>query len=189
MLLSRRQRHPKLFGCVAVCLLLNWLVLTLGIPLPNWQAKDRSRPFPCMGSVCGCHSAEKCWRSCCCHTNSEKLAWAKRNGVTPPAFVVAAAKKEAKSQAGSHASCCTKKQPQAAPADESSPVESGQWVLSSVRRCQGNGTATVNSELVTIVRPTESIPPAVPPAQWIELFDLTELTIDLSPASPPPQLG
>ncbi|MEZ6090988.1 MAG: hypothetical protein R3C05_23800 [Pirellulaceae bacterium] len=25
---------------------------------------------------------------CCCHTDAEKLLWAKRNGVTPPAFLV-----------------------------------------------------------------------------------------------------
>jgi hypothetical protein len=189
MFLSRRQRYPKLFGCVAVGLLLNWLVLTLGIPLPTWSAKDRTRPFPCMDSDCGCHTAEKCWQSCCCHTNQEKLVWAKRNGVTPPAYVAAAAAKEAKSKSSAHFSCCTKHHSEAAPAEEPAEEPSGQIVLSSVHRCQGGDTATINSELATILSRTATQLPAVPPAQWIELVDLTALTIDLSPASPPPQLG
>jgi hypothetical protein len=194
MILSRRQRHPKLFGCVAVGMLLNWLVLTLGIPLPSWSAKDRSRPFPCMDSVCGCHTAAKCWQSCCCHTNQEKLVWAKRNGVTPPAYVVAAAKKESKSNASSHSSCCTKKHPVAAPAEEPSaekPSEesAGQIVLSSVRHCQGNASVSINSELATILVQTAPVLPAIPAVQWIELYDLSARSLDFTPASPPPQLG
>ena len=198
MLLSRRQRHPKLFGCVAVGLLLNWLVLTLGIPLPTWHAKDSSRPFPCMDSVCGCHTAEKCWQSCCCHTNQEKLVWAKRNGVTPPNYVIAAAKQEAKSKETSPASCCTKKHAakpkqskpeQAEQAEEPAPAESGQWVLSSVRRCQGSASVSVSSELATVIIQVEAFPPTTPPALWIELVDHSALSLDLSPASPPPQQG
>lgn len=40
--------------------------------------------FPCQGSRCGCRTAEDCWFGCCCRTPSQRLAWAKRNGVTPP---------------------------------------------------------------------------------------------------------
>jgi hypothetical protein len=44
-------------------------------------AKDRSRPFPCMNSPCGCGSAEQCFDACCCHTPAVRLAWARRHGL------------------------------------------------------------------------------------------------------------
>lgn len=77
---------------------LRWLVLfgyvlvAAGVPLPTGSmaagasrsavaarrlaAKDRSVPFPCMDSPCGCVTAEQCFESCCCHTPAELLAWA-----------------------------------------------------------------------------------------------------------------
>lgn len=80
--------------------LLTWLaivgygLLALGLPLPAGVrppgtppvseatlvgAKDRSVPFPCMNSPCGCASAEQCFRECCCTTLAERLAFAKRH--------------------------------------------------------------------------------------------------------------
>jgi hypothetical protein len=50
--------------------------------------------------------AAACWKSCCCFTNREKLAWAKQHGVTPPALVIAAAAQEAPATAKS---CCAAK--------------------------------------------------------------------------------
>ena len=63
---------------------------TLGIPLPRQVENRVSEPYPCMNCPCGCKTAEVCWRNCCCHTPAEKLAWARENGVTPPAYVLAA---------------------------------------------------------------------------------------------------
>jgi len=81
--------------------LLTWLailgygVLALGLPLPAGMrpqgagpgldaagviaGKDRSVPFPCMNSPCGCASAEQCFRECCCTTLAERLAFARRH--------------------------------------------------------------------------------------------------------------
>ena len=56
--------------------------------------KDLSQPFPCQNRPCGCRSAEQCWKKCCCFTNSQKVAWAKANGVSLPDYVMAAAEKE-----------------------------------------------------------------------------------------------
>ena len=56
--------------------------------------KDTSQPFPCQNRPCGCRSAEQCWKKCCCFTNSQKVAWAKVNGVELPDYVLAAAEKE-----------------------------------------------------------------------------------------------
>lgn len=45
--------------------------------------------FPCQDSSCGCSTAEECWSNCCCHSTAERLAWAARENVTPPDFVLA----------------------------------------------------------------------------------------------------
>ncbi len=75
---------------------------SVGVPLPaHSEKKPGAAPFPCQDCPCGCKDAETCWRDCCCFTNQQKLAWAQRNRVTPPAFVVAAAKREG---------CCARKQ-------------------------------------------------------------------------------
>ena len=54
------------------------------IPLPVVIHKDASIPFPCQSKGCGCANARQCWSSCCCHSNAEKLVWAKKNDVSPP---------------------------------------------------------------------------------------------------------
>src|SRR5437868_1752138 len=77
----------------------------IGVPLVRLgPAKDRSRPFPCQDHRCGCLSAEQCWRSCCCFTNSQKLAWAAEHGIRPPAYVFTAAARE--KPTASAESCC-----------------------------------------------------------------------------------
>ena len=58
------------------------------------NGKDLSAPFPCQSRRCGCQSAKQCWKKCCCFTDTQKVAWAKANRVTLPAYVVAAAKRE-----------------------------------------------------------------------------------------------
>lgn len=55
--------------------------------VPSAKVKPDSR-FPCEHSSCGCNSAAHCWDRCCCHSDRQKLAWAERNGVTPPAFLL-----------------------------------------------------------------------------------------------------
>lgn len=65
----------------------------ISIPQPT-ESKDTSSPFPCQNRPCGCRSAEQCWKSCCCFSNQEKLAWAKSAGVKLPAYVARAAARE-----------------------------------------------------------------------------------------------
>lgn len=80
-------------------------------PLPvasRTPGKDRSTPFPCQDRPCGCRSAEQCWKSCCCFSDTEKIAWAKANGVTPPQFVVEAASTETVETVVSEHSCCNR---------------------------------------------------------------------------------
>lgn len=76
--------------------LVAYVAIAAGVPLPAGAivdaaipsvaagllaAKDRSRPFPCMNSPCGCATAEQCFRACCCHSVAERIAWARRHGL------------------------------------------------------------------------------------------------------------
>jgi len=83
---------------------------------PNGSAASADRSgerFPCEASACGCHSAERCWDRCCCHSDAEKLRWAADNSVTPPAFLV---RRVAESPAPRN--CCT---------HEPAPVSESTW--------------------------------------------------------------
>lgn len=111
MHLVRRIHSESSRRLVGLCTLCALVLGTIGVPVPqlvskNQSGKDQSQPFPCQQRACGCMDAASCWKSCCCHTNREKLAWAKQHGVTPPAFVVAAAAQEGGSTAKS---CCAAK--------------------------------------------------------------------------------
>jgi hypothetical protein len=66
-------------------------IATVPLPIASIEIRDKdlSLPYPCQNSPCGCKSAEQCWRSCCCNTPAQRLAWAKKNGVTPPNYALA----------------------------------------------------------------------------------------------------
>jgi len=68
---------------VALLLAATLTVAATGLPIPTIKS-DIGQRYPCENSTCGCRTAEQCWKSCCCHTDEEKLAWARRNGVQPP---------------------------------------------------------------------------------------------------------
>ncbi|MFO0838908.1 MAG: hypothetical protein U1D55_10310 [Phycisphaerae bacterium] len=78
------------YGAVARLSLACYLVSAFGLlPGPGLlrSAHDPAERFPCEVCGCGCGSARECWSRCCCHTAVERLAWAIRNGVQPPANV------------------------------------------------------------------------------------------------------
>jgi hypothetical protein len=79
--------------CLCALLLVAYVLTAAGIPLPLPGGPVKTgEAFPCAMNRCGCDSAERCWRSCCCHTLAERIAWARRNGVRPPAFAIAQAR-------------------------------------------------------------------------------------------------
>jgi len=127
----RHQRHAIVERLLVIAALVGFLGGTIGVPvvLTNRGTKDRSQPYPCMDHACGCRSAEACWRSCCCFTNGQKLAWAAENGVKPPEYVFAAAAKEKPATAvarccESHGkTCCEQKMSCCEHEDESSHVQ------------------------------------------------------------------
>jgi hypothetical protein len=87
-----KQFGARLRRClfVGICLL-GYLVTVLGVPIPVHRGKDSRTPFPCQDHACGCMNAEQCWKSCCCFTATERLAWAHEHAVQPPASLFAEA--------------------------------------------------------------------------------------------------
>jgi len=91
----RKRRH--FFQRFATwCAVLAYALIVSGLPLGGFvpmvgsgtaaakrlAGKDRSTPFPCMDTPCGCVSARQCFTDCCCRSPAETLAWARANGVT-----------------------------------------------------------------------------------------------------------
>ncbi len=101
------------------CILLGYALIVSGLPLggvgpaaghsaaaaKRLAGKDRSTPFPCMDTPCGCVSAQQCFTDCCCRSPAETRAWARANGVT--AGVILALERRAASPAAATArGCC-----------------------------------------------------------------------------------
>ncbi len=86
-------RRPIGRRCVCALLLLAYSITAAGVPISIGSSPQKSGEiFPCMASSCGCRSADQCWRSCCCHSLTERLAWARKRGIEPPAFALAQAR-------------------------------------------------------------------------------------------------
>lgn len=74
----------------AMLLLVFFCASSVPIPIRSWDAPhtESSESYPCKGGRCGCKSAHQCWTSCCCNSPAKRLAWAKKNQVTPPSYAV-----------------------------------------------------------------------------------------------------
>ena len=78
---------------ICALLLLAYAVTAAGVPISIGSSPEKSGEiFPCMASSCGCRTADQCWRSCCCHSMTERLAWARKRGIEPPAVALAQAR-------------------------------------------------------------------------------------------------
>ncbi len=108
-LCSARSRRARRLFSILLLLSLLAAVIPLPVSLPASVEKDLSTPFPCQNRPCGCRTAEQCWKSCCCFTNREKIAWAKSHGVTPPSDVYRAAEKEPVQKACCKGCCCSRR--------------------------------------------------------------------------------
>ena len=102
--LARRAPAQRLVAWVLVA---TYATAASGVPLPRFATAESAEPHPCQTHRCGCATAEQCWKSCCCYTNKQKIAWAAEHGVTPPEFVVAAA--QAETSAAPARACCRSK--------------------------------------------------------------------------------
>lgn len=144
------RRRPRVHRAVAAIALAGYTILAVGLPIPtvaNWQpaANGKSPAFPCQGGRCGCRTAEQCWSSCCCHTATERLAWARAHGVAPPASLLALIEGEPKPQASAvRKSCCASGKsccetaPVPANVDSSTAVEPSSGAQSSAHSAESS---------------------------------------------------
>src|SRR6478736_6603662 len=108
---SLRRRSAR------AALLVAYAITAAGVPVPAGNFAQKSGEFfPCSDCACGCASAEQCWRSCCCHSLAERMAWARVHGVRPPEFAIAEARRTRidiawlvePTGAGPKSSCCAR---------------------------------------------------------------------------------
>jgi len=191
----RRRRSPLRLGPL-VRASAGWLLLVMqtltatGASLPTFAATPiDGAAFPCQGGRCGCNTAEQCWKSCCCHTPQERLAWAEKHGVKPPDYLVAAVQGKTSNRGCGHVrSCCAAR------------------AASSTEACSTSSCESTTSESTT-AEPTSGPLPAEPrsnssadadtsssPVVWISLIAAqrcrgsvpTWLNVPISlPATPP----
>ena len=190
----RRRRQAIALGLLAVV-----AITSLGMALPVSVRKLAAELYPCMHCSCGCANAEMCWRDCCCYTNEQKIAWARQNGVTPPAYVLAVIKKpvccrkKLASCCVSKCGCCEKVAAKAEPMlvwrkhRKTSERKAKSIVLLQTLRCQGL------SSHWTLLPPT--VMPALPavgeaPVGLVNCISVVDISWkgELSPPElPPPQ--
>ncbi len=198
-------------NCLSVAFVLCAVLLPMPISLRSSDGveKDLSQPFPCQNRPCGCRSAEQCWKKCCCFTNSQKVAWAKANGVDLPDYVLAAAKKESAAVKKSCALCSKTKDNGEKPKCEESNAskdsqpktsatqapkalartKSSKWVLSVyAAECQGQPS-------FSMCLPATIIPARVVPVTTsVEMTEIVHETSErlssttLRPPLPPPKI-
>lgn len=91
---SRRWRSERA-RWLPILSLVGFLATVLPIPIPTLRtayvgevSEAQEGPYPCQQGHCGCGSALQCWTSCCCHTPSERKAWADQHHITPPQYAV-----------------------------------------------------------------------------------------------------
>ena len=213
------KRNPNISSkaCRRLMSLLALLCLAaILLPLPiapvaqNNSGKDTSQPFPCQNRPCGCRSAEQCWKKCCCFTNSQKVAWAKANGVDLPNYVLAAAKKETAIAKKPCALCSKKNANDAKQKCEASIASTSSKRQSSASLSAKNSSRSKTSKLVLSVYAAECqgqpafslcFPDSIIPAHVRPVTISVEMTefvhpvservnlISLLPPLPPPKLA
>ena len=198
---------------VGLCVVAH-LAITIGFPVPTVSARTdySSKPFPCQHHHCGCHSAEQCWRSCCCMSMREKLAWAKEHGVTPPDYVlVAAAEEAAEDEPGSccaHAehqvaeccsthgggSCCSKKKHGGCSEcshETDAAKDAVEWVIGiHAQKCQGLALLWITTGAIAPPPVPVDLPRDTNPPVWCApVRPVFWQSVSQRPDVPPPRLS
>ena len=160
-----------------------YLIVATGLPLPTFATPTLAgQRFPCEHGRCGCATAEQCWKSCCCHTNRERLEWARAHGVIPPSYVFAAAQDEvaAEERTGCKpGSGCSQPAKRACCRTPAAALESAPLRSTSSSSAQAT-TAAASTAAATSTRPASCCaaastarPVATPPASrvvWISFL-------------------
>jgi hypothetical protein len=181
-------------------LLLSFLATAVGFPVFHHESKQTSEPFPCQHHACGCVDADHCWRQCCCYSPQEKLAWARKHGVEPPTFAIAAAgespqrstrlSQQSNSNScavvtgGNSLACCDSHQHEG---NDESQRRVGLAIGDLVRHCRGL------SPLWSVLGAALPPPPTVTwdfqwdVVGWIQPIDSQAISIETTPPVPPPR--
>ncbi len=85
---SLNLKHLMARQACSLVVLAAFLLSCLPVPINRVVSNAISAPFPCQSCRCSCSGARQCWTKCCCFSPSQRVAWAKRNGVQPPAYAV-----------------------------------------------------------------------------------------------------
>lgn len=169
-----------------------WLAQNSYLDTPIRIVKNISVPFPCQFSGCGCKDAVQCWSSCGCHTDAEKIAWAKKNSVQPPKWFLEDLNTklaDSDSTETCEGCCCCSKKPKQPPAKVASDQNNSTHVvylnLSQRRKCNGQ----YDTDMVTwyFVAPSDQpLPPAyISPV--VLAAPPSPLAVTLRPPTPPPK--
>lgn len=180
--------------------------------------KDKSIPFPCQDRPCGCGTAEQCWRACCCFSHKEKIDWARKNGVTPPApetLLVDASSENAKATrhqtvnsrkqlsrsksksthlptAACGTSGCELKTAQRNESESASPderkIDSEIVILTLVQHCRGQGPYWYSLP-PAVLAPVVMTICSVPRSIWLHPTSVSAPDNSLEPAVPPPLMS
>lgn len=215
LLRPRFWRALRYRACVTgVCL--TYLLAALEIPLPAAIHKESDQPFPCQNHVCGCQTAEQCWRHCCCFTAEERWAWAKARNVEPPTYAEKPTPQETKVaelpaddgwntvklrdrdkgvQVPAEKNCCRQQGARCCSASTELPTEPALPKGERIRwgsqldasRCQGYSTVWITVGAVLPAQPKVAwLPDWIPPS-LTPFTSMTAEPISLAPPSPPPR--
>jgi hypothetical protein len=185
----RTFRRPRVRRLAVACALAQYLLVASGVPVPVAAGPVSAEAYPCQGHNCGCRGPEHCWRSCCCHTHEQRLAWARENNVTPPAYVLRAPSKPAAAKPKcSH--CCSKPTPSASTATVELD-QSVRWVsFIEAERCHAGASNWVNLPWSSPPpQPLDTVVDVIRSEPIVLWAALTPVSLASEPAEPPPRLG
>ena len=174
--LNRRQ-CARSGGLLLVAVVYGWLAT--GVPLPKPLPSVAER-FPCENCPCGCRTAEQCWQNCCCYSLEQRLAWAERNGVRPPKWVVERATESTTKSCCCCASGCKAKEPDA----DTDPTPLCGWMA---LRCQGKTAQWLLAAPTVLPQPFCLLFPEKPAASPRPVSSLLISGWSAPPPVPPPE--
>lgn len=183
----QRLLKRAIAGFLALWLLL--LQVPIALPVLTSGDKDLSIPFPCMHRACGCRSAAQCWKSCCCTTREERIAFAQAHGTPIPgdALQTPADSEPAKRE------CCSTHPPAPGPDADSKAhrTDSGRdvVVLISALRCRGLGMTYMQFAGIAVAIPPADVPTFESLPIWVTTTDDLLLAVESVPPTPPPRLA
>ena len=193
---SRSENSNSQLRWVRVALVLSvgvaWLAQNSYLDTPITIVKNISIPFPCQFNGCGCKDAVQCWSSCGCHTDAEKIAWAKKNSVQPPEWFLEDLKAipaDSESASTCGGCCCCSKQTSPSLAEVSTESDNPTRIvylnLKQRRKC--NGQYDVDMATWYFVAPAEQLLPPISVSPLRPADDQSPLAVTHLPPTPPPK--